>query len=283
VRLAISNIAWDPAEDADVAALLRRYEIDAVDLAPGKYFPQPAAAQDAEIDAVRRRWADAGIMVTGMQALLFGTTGLNLFGPPAVQQAMLDHLQAVCRIAAGLSAPGGIARLTFGSPKNRDRSGLDDAAAERAAVPFFRRLGDIARAAGVVVCLEPNPERYGANFMLTHAEAAHVVAAVAHPAIRLQLDTGALTIQRESATGVLAAHAPLVGHVHLSEPDLLPLGDGGTDHAVAAAALRATLPAQVLSIEMLATRDEPHLAAIERALRVARAHYGAIPGGEGAR
>jgi len=274
MRIAISNIAWDPTEDADVAALLRRYGIDAVDLAPGKYFDQPAAARDAEIDAVRRRWADEGIAVTGMQALLFGTSGLNLFGPPAVQQAMLDHLQAVCRIAAGLAAAGDVPRLTFGSPKNRDRSGLDDMAAEAAAVPFFRRLGDIAQAAGVVVCLEPNPERYGANFMLTHAEAARVVAVVAHPAIRLQLDTGALTIQHEPPGEVLAAHAALVGHVHLSEPDLVPLGDGGTAHAAVAAALRQALPRHVLSIEMLATRDEPHLAAIERALRVAQAHYG---------
>jgi D-psicose/D-tagatose/L-ribulose 3-epimerase len=281
MRLAISNIAWDPVEDADVAALLTRYEIDAVDLAPGKYFAHPAATRDAEIDAVRRRWADAGIRVTGMQALLFGTTGLNLFGPPPVQQAMLDHLSAVCRIAARLAGPGGVARLTFGSPKNRDRTGLDDAAADAVAAAFFRRLGDIAHAAGVVICLEPNPERYGANFMLTHAEAARVVAAVAHPAIRLQLDTGALTIQRESASGVLSAHAALIGHVHLSEPDLLPLGDGGTDHAGVAAALRTALPAQVLSIEMLATRNEPHLAAIERALRVARAHYaGAAAGSE---
>ena len=274
MRIAVSNIAWDPAEDGAVAALLRRYGVDAVDLAPGKYFPQPAAATDAEIAAVRRRWADEGIGITGMQALLFGTNGLNLFGPPAVQQAMLAHLQAVCRIAAGLGGPGQAPRLTFGSPKNRDRSGLGDAAAEAAAVSFFRRLGDVAQAAGVVVCLEPNPERYGANFMLTHAEAAHVVSAVAHPAVRLQLDTGALTIQNEPAAEVLERHAALVGHVHLSEPDLVPLGDGGTDHAAAAAALRQALPQAVLSIEMLATREEPHLVAIERALRVARAHYG---------
>jgi sugar phosphate isomerase/epimerase len=274
MRIAVSNIAWDPAEDGPVAALLRRYDVDAVDLAPGKYFPQPAAATDAEIAAVRRRWADEGIGITGMQALLFGTSGLNLFGAPAVQQAMLEHLQAVCRIAAGLGEAGQVPRLTFGSPKNRDRSGLDDAAAEAAAVSFFRRLGDIAQAAGVTVCLEPNPERYGANFMLTHAEAAQVVAAVAHPAVRLQLDTGALTIQDEPAAAVLERHAALVGHVHLSEPDLVPLGDGGTDHAAAAAALRQVLPQAVVSIEMLATREEPHLVALERALRVARAHYG---------
>lgn len=273
MKIAISNIAWDPAEDVQVAALLRRHGVGAVDLAPSKYFAQPAAARDSEIEAVRRRWSDEGMVVTGMQSLLFGTTGLNLFGPPGVQQAMLDHLQAVCRIAAGWAAAGDVPRLTFGSPRNRDRSGLDDAAAGAVAVSFFRRLGDIAQAAGVIVCLEPNPARYGANFMLTHAEAAGVVASVDHPAIRLQLDVGALTIQHEAVTDVLAAHGARVGHVHLSEPDLLPLGDADTDHAAIARALGAALPGHWATIEMLATRDEPHLAAIERAVRVACAHY----------
>jgi hypothetical protein len=52
-----------------------------------------------------------------MQALLFGTTGLNVFGDNKSQEAMLEHLRAVCRIGAGLGAT----KLVFGSPKNRDR------------------------------------------------------------------------------------------------------------------------------------------------------------------
>lgn len=283
MRVAISNIAWDPAEDEALAALLQRYRVNAIDVAPGKYFPRPAEASDAQIEAVRHAWAGRGITITGMQALLFGTSGLNLFGPPSVQQAMLDHLQAVCRIGAGLGAT----RLVFGSPKNRDRGALDDDAADAVALPFFRRLGDIAAAAGVLVCLEPNPARYGANYMLTHAEAARVAAAVGHPAIRLQLDTGALAIQGEAAARVVEQHAALIGHVHASEPDLLPLGDAGAggaagaDHAAVAAALQRRLPGQVVSIEMLATANEPHLQSIERALAVALRHYGDGAEGEG--
>ena len=68
----------------------------------------------------RAWWAERGIEITGMQALLFGTSGLNVFGPSEVQDAMLAHLAAVCRIGAGLGA----VRVVFGSPKNRDRSGL---------------------------------------------------------------------------------------------------------------------------------------------------------------
>lgn len=269
MRLAISNIAWDVAEDEIIAQLLGRYGIDAVDVAPGKYFPDPAKASDEDIKRVKAWWAERGIEITGMQALLFGTSGLNVFGPADVQDALLAHLVAVCRIGAGLCA----VRVVFGSPKNRDRSGLTDQEAMAVAVPFFRRLGDIAAANGVFICLEPNPPCYGANFMTTSAETAQVVEQVAHPAIRMQLDTGALTINGEDVAGVLEKYAHLIGHVHASEPDLRPLGDGGTDHAKVHAALAQYLPEQLVAIEMVATKHEPHVVSIERALKVAIRYY----------
>jgi sugar phosphate isomerase/epimerase len=271
VRISISNIAWDPSEDEAIAALLRQNGIDAIDVAPGKYFPAPAKASAAEIARVKGFWAERGIAVTGMQALLFGTQGLNLFGSAESREAMLGHLATVCRIAAGLGAT----RLVFGSPKNRDRGSLGQAEAEAIAVPFFGRLGDIAASSGVVICLEPNPTRYGANFMTTSAETAGVVQRTAHPAIRMQLDTGALTINGEDPDLVLRECGPLIGHVHLSEPDLVPLGDGGTEHPRMTGALSRFLGNPLVTIEMVATTKEPHLTSIQRALEVAKRHYGA--------
>lgn len=262
MRLAISNIAWDIAEDTSVAKLLDKFGVDAIDVAPGKYFPDPANANDEDIANVRRWWAGHEIEITGMQALLFGTVGLNVFGDSKSQQAMLEHLRAVCRIGAGLGAT----RLVFGSPKNRDRSGLSDAQALEQAVSFFRRLGCTAQEHGVIVCLEPNPTQYGANFMTTNAETAHVVAAVGHEAIRMQFDAGALTITGESPEALLECSSRLIGHVHASEPDLVPLGDGGTDHQLMHRALSQHLPEHLVSIEMVATKEEPHLQSIERAL-----------------
>ncbi len=270
VRLAISNIAWDVAEDLAVAQLLGKFGIDAIDIAPGKYFPDPANANEKEIAKIRRWWEDRGIEITGMQALLFGTTGLNVFGDNKSQGAMLEHLRAVCRIGASLGAT----RLVFGSPKNRDRSGLSDAQALEQAVIFFRRLGDIALQHGVFVCLEPNPTRYGANFMTNSEETACVVAAVDHDAIRMQFDTGALTINKESPVTVLESCAELIGHVHASEADLIPLGDGETDHSLMHKVLFQYIPKHVVSIEMVATPEELHLSSIERALSFAVECYG---------
>jgi D-psicose/D-tagatose/L-ribulose 3-epimerase len=269
MRIAFSGIAWDIAEDAAVAEVLLRNGVDAIDIAPGKYFPDPTATTSREILAVRRAWADRGIEMTGMQALLFGTTGLNLFGPESSRAAMLSHLKYLCRIAGLLGAR----HLVFGSPKNRDRGNLDDTQVRDIATGFFRELGDAAAAENVDICLEPNPASYGANYMTTSAQTAEVVAEVGHPAIRMQLDTGAITMNGEAVEDVLSRYGHLVGHVHASEPLLVPLGDGGTDHAAAHEALARHLPEAVVSIEMVATSTEPHLRSIERALKLARSCY----------
>lgn len=269
MRLAISNIAWDISEDEDVAKLLKRYKVDAIDIAPGKYFPDPAKASEEDITHVKQWWASRGIEITGMQALLFGTVGLNVFGSPDVQDTLLKHLAAICRIGAGLGAT----RIVFGSPKNRDCSDLSDEQVQTISVQFFRRLGDIAQTHGVIICLEPNPSCYGANFMITSADTAEVVRQVAHPAIRMQLDTGAITINREDVEMVLENCLSLIGHIHASEPQLAPLGDAGAEHAKVASSLQRLLPDSIITIEMLATKNEPHLISIERALDVAVRHY----------
>jgi sugar phosphate isomerase/epimerase len=269
MRVAISNIAWDISSDEEVAALLARYDVDAIDIAPGKYFPEPKKATDSDIKAVKLWWQEKGVSLTGMQSLLFGTTGLNVFGSTDSQQALLEHLDAVCRIAAGL----GSTRLVFGSPKNRDRSGIADDQVEEIAVSFFRRLGDIAAQHGVTICLEPNPTCYGANFMTTTVETAHVVAAVDHSSIRMQLDTGALAINGEEPEDIVARFAPLIGHIHASEPNLITLGDGGSAHERVARALVKHLPGHVVTIEMLPAKEEPNMVSIERALSLATRTY----------
>ena len=53
MRLAISNIAWETFEDETIATMLKRFGINAIDIAPGKYFPEPANATDEEITGVK--------------------------------------------------------------------------------------------------------------------------------------------------------------------------------------------------------------------------------------
>jgi len=272
MRLSISNIAWDVEEDEAIVQMLHRYGIDAIDIAPGKYFPDFLNTPISDIQKVKSWWSDRGIEIIGMQSLLFGKPELNIFGSKEIQLNLLKHLEAVCRIGGYLGAR----KLVFGSPKNRDRSGLNDSEVEKTAVWFFSKLAEIAKQEGVVICLEPNPTYYGANFMTTCIETSEIVREVDHQCIRMQLDTGALTINEEDPIWVLEKFGKLIGHIHISEPDLLPIGSGSTDHKIISLALKRYLPDLPYTIEMVATKEEPHLVSIEKAIGFAFDYYRAI-------
>jgi sugar phosphate isomerase/epimerase len=269
MRISISNIAWDAQDDAEVARLLHRYSVNAIDVAPTKYFSDPLNAKAAEIALVKDWWNVRGIEITGMQSLLFGTSGLNIFASSQSRSRMLQHLDCIFRIGAGLGAN----RLVFGSPKNRDRSGISDEDVCSIATSFFRKVGDIAEKYGITLCLEPNPACYGANYMLNHSETALVVQEINHSSIKMQFDSGALTIAGEDPSTVLGQYSDLIGHVHVSEPSLLPLGDGNTNHSAIRDALLKSLPDSVVCIEMLSFQTEPSIVSIERALHFATNVY----------
>ena len=72
---------------------------------------------------------------------------------------------------------------------------------------------------------------------------------------------------------VVEESADLVGHIHLSEPRLAPLGDGATDHGRAPAAIEEHLADRVACIEMLMTTEEPATESVERAVDFAVSTY----------
>ena len=140
MRLSISNIAWPAEADAAVAGLLHRHGLDAIDVAPGTLFPDLAAATPAEIAARRGWWADRGIEIVGMQALLYGT-GAKPVRPARRSRRRCWPISARSAASPRASAPAGWSSA---------RRATATAAASPTPTPppppptFFRQLGDIA-------------------------------------------------------------------------------------------------------------------------------------------
>lgn len=218
MSLGISNIAWPTNLDNDVASLLTSRGVYSVDIAPSKYFDLSAAPRASEAEEVRYFWESKGFLIRGMQSLMYGSA-LNIFGSDIDREDMLAWLDNLCRIGAHLGA----SRLVFGSPKNRFRVGMSQAESLVIATEFFMRLGDIAERHRVSICLEPNPIEYGANFLISSSETADFVQSLDHPAIRMQLDTGAMVLCGEEEDDLLENVSEIVGHIHLSAPGLKPL------------------------------------------------------------
>lgn len=262
MEVSISNIAWDPTQDKAVAALLHQYDVNYIDIAPSKYFPQINLATEKDILSVKQFWKKQGIALLGMQSLLFGTKNLNIFAEKEIQEAMLKHLKNVCHIANLL----GVEKLVFGSPKNRDRNGLTDQEAEEKAYEFFNKLGNIALAENVIICLEPNPICYGANFMTTSEETWQMVKKINHKSIKMQLDTGAISINEEDILQLLSFAKNEIGHIHLSEPQLVPVGTAKTDHYLFSRAIKKEIQGAKVAIEMLTSSPDLALQEIKTTL-----------------
>jgi D-psicose/D-tagatose/L-ribulose 3-epimerase len=270
-RLAISNIAWEPDEDDAIADVLRRAGVTGVELAPTKWRERPFEASAADVAAYRRSWEDRGLRVVSLQSLLFGRPDLQLFGDDATRAALSDFLRRIIDFGAALGAHA----LVFGSPKNRLRGTLTIAEAADIAAPFLRELGEHADQRGIAFCIEANPPEYGCDFVTTTSEAIALCARVDHPRVRINADLGGMTMAGEHVSRSIHSANDLIAHMHASEPHLVELGSAaaGADHSAAARALKEIGYGGWLSIEMRAWAGGGNVAAVQRALRLAKGCY----------
>lgn len=269
MKLAISNLAWNSRDDIPVARLLQSIGVSGVELAPTKVWASPLNVSDMEVADYRQLWASFGIEIVAIQSLLFGHPELRMFETAEVRAQTLDYLMGVARLAGRLGATA----LVFGSPGNRLKGALSASAAASIAVPFFRALAAEASANGVVCCIEANPARYRADWILTTREAFALVEAVGHEGFGLNVDTGGMTLSGEDPTEALVHCAKAIRHFHISEPDLAPIGTGNVDHAQFAEALARTNYSGWRSIEMREPLPGSDVT-LQTALAAARKYYG---------
>lgn len=251
MRLAVSNIAWERSDDDRLAEVLCAAGIDAVELAPTKAWPDlqevdvTAAAQEAA------RWRHRGLEVLSTQALLFGRPDLQLFGSKNSRECLIGYLEHVLALGAAMGAQAQV----FGSPRNRRREGLPASEAMDIAVGVFSRLALTAEGLGTTLVIEANPWHYGADFLTSAHDAAHLVHSVDRPGFRLHLDTACMLLAGDDPVECVRAYAPLLAHVHLSEPELGPVGAPSAVHADFVAALQEAGYDGGLSVEMRPAAD----------------------------
>lgn len=271
-RLAASNIAWEPAEDDAVAAVLKSHGFTGVEIAPTKRWEAPIEASRKEIAAYRAEWAKRGLSIVAMQALLFGRSDLQLFGSSVVRRALREYMTGLIEMAHGLGAQA----LVFGSPKNRKRGKMPIAEANEIAGEFFRELGAVAASRGCVICIEPNPPSYDCDFVNTTAEAVALCQAIRSNGVRVNGDVGAMVTLDEDPAAVIESADGWFGHFHASEPQLAEITD--SDHQrQAAAALGENEYGGWISIEMRAAAAGSRVDAIARAAERVSRLYGTGP------
>ncbi len=268
MKLAVSNIAWDDVEQSAILAQLPVLGVAGVEIAPTKLWPDWLGADPVAAASARRSIEARRLGVPALQSVLFGRPDLQLFGDGQGRKNLVAHLTLVANLAGALGASA----IVFGSPRNRDRGERTHTQAMDQAVPVLREIGDACAAAGTCFCLEPNPERYGCNFLTHWQDAAELAAFVAHPGIGLHLDTACIHLAGDDPVEALQACGGLMRHFHISEPELGGFANPVIDHGRIGAALRASVYTGYVSIEM--RRQPDPAASVREAIAYAMAHYG---------
>jgi D-psicose/D-tagatose/L-ribulose 3-epimerase len=247
MKLAVSAIAWSESEEEASFRILQEEGTQFIECVPARFLEDPIG--------YKSRLKGYGLNAVACQALLFGTHGLHLFENAESRRALLRHLIEISKAAGALGARA----MVFGSPKARsiDFNFMTYSSATDIALDFFKELSVHVWKAGCTVCIEPNPSIYGCNFLTSTAETLEFVTKVDTPGVGLNIDLGALAINGEDPLQLMKAGLNLIGHLHISEPNLLPVlgkGSQSASHCSLRSALKSLSYDGVVSIEMARDR-----------------------------
>ena len=257
MRLALSNLAWPTELDEDAFQKLAASGVQGIEVAPTRLAPWDEITP-AKLRTYRERVVDAGLVVSSLQAILFGTDDLSLLGARESFDAMLAHLRRVTDIASLLGA--GV--LVFGAPRNRLRGGLPEGEAWSLARDRWREIGDVVDQSGIVIGIEPVPAFYGGDFLVSWQDVLRMVREVDHSGICVHLDTGCVALGGGDIAEAVTATRPWLAHFHAAQPGLENFACPHPSHASAASALRASGYEGWVAIEMREQKSEPLQAAL---------------------
>lgn len=270
MKIAISNLAWQAKEEAQIAEVMQHFNIQGVEIAPTKIWQFPLLATNEEISSYQKFWQSKNIKIIALQSLLFGRNDLTIFENINKRQETLNYLARMLELGAKLGAKV----LVFGAPKNRQIGNLTNQEAQEIAQVFFYELGEIAAKYGLSFCIEPNPTIYNCDFITNSQAGLELVKQINSHGFGLHLDSAAMTLSEENIVAQLKICHNYLCHFHISDPYLQLIGKGEVDHKIFAQTLVNLGYQNWVSIEMKALDESDNISSVTVALKNAIKYYG---------
>ena len=219
MNLSISNIAWSQIYDDDMYNFLSKHKINGLEIAPTRIFPnEPYEDLEKAILFSKMLKNSYGLSVSSMQSIWYGVTE-SIFGSDDSRQFLVAHTEKAVDFAVAV----GCTNLVFGCPKNRNvHSDMEPDVYLPIVCDFFNRIGSYAAKYGVCISIEPNPPIYNTNFINTTLEAFNICKDINNPGIKVNVDVGTI-IHNNETLDILTDNINLINHVHISEPNLIPI------------------------------------------------------------
>lgn len=240
MKVTISNIAWQPENDAEMHAFLKEKKCTGIEIAPTRIFPQdPYSNLKKVVDFRDELKSNYDLKVISMQSICFGRNEA-IFSSEEERNSLLEYIKQAIDFASEL----GCANLVFGSPKNRNINPNQ----EDLAVAYFSEIGKYAAQKNTIFAFEPNPDIYGTNFINTTMQALEFVKACNVEGLKINFDLGTV-IYNEESLAILEDNLKWINHIHISEPYLEVIQKRSL-HQELASILRQENYSNFISIEM---------------------------------
>ena len=240
MNVTISNIAWQPENDAEMYAFLQEKKCTGIEIAPTRIFPENPYSDLNKVVNFRNELQDNyKLQVVSMQSICFGRNEA-IFSSEEERNSLLEYIKHSIDFASTL----GCNNLVFGSPKNRNINPNQ----EEIAMKYFSEIGKYAAEKNTVFAFEPNPVIYGTNFINTTEQALNFVKICNVEGLKINFDLGTV-IYNEEDLSILENNLQWINHVHISEPYLEEIQHRSL-HQELASILRKNKYDKFISIEM---------------------------------
>ena len=270
MRLSVSTIALPSFDHEPELRALAESGIAGVEVSPSKAWPNPGLVTPGEVATYRRMVERAGLTVVGIHSLLYDKPQLGWFKDQDTRAATMDHLVHLSNICVDLGGKS----MVFGSGGARDKGPLAEIDADHWAVEFLSELAHRIQGHGTRLAIEPLAPEH-TNYIHTLSHAARLVREVDRPEVRVHLDLAAAAAAQEINVESMQAVAPILAHVHVNEPDLVPLRKTGeVDHAFAGNTLKKLKYDGFCSLEQRLVSMENIMPPLKESIKILNYYYG---------
>jgi sugar phosphate isomerase/epimerase len=226
-RLVVSNIAWNIEWEDLALDILKKYNINCIEMAISKYMDLNIIDFD-KVFSIKDKFDKYNMQVYSLQAIFYGLdeNDYNVFINP---DKFINHFKSIINYANVLEAT----RIVFGSPRHRrvpDNMPIDFA--NKQFIKVMHELAEYASHYNVIICLEPNAIEYRCNYITNITDAIYIINQVCHPNFQLNFDTGNAIMENDINKVVISDISNYILHSQVSLPFLEEIKDINDDDIV---------------------------------------------------
>lgn len=199
-----------------------------------------------------------GIGISSAHAVLYPREDLNIFHSPHQRGECLTYLREILTKLNDYGCP----ILSFGSAKNRRLPPqLPPGEVLKIGTEFFQELCDAAALKKIKICIEPQAQSLGCDFIVNNQQAFQFVNQVGHSHLLVNLDTGNMLLDpayQDYDFSSLRTHLQQIGIIHINNPGLKGLRPGLSDqfHGLFSQFMGNVGYDGTLSLEIFANEDQ---------------------------